>query len=163
MRVRLDINENMVSVADSVEYLNEGEMIAAAVGLYGQFEQVRLADFLHFLNKDYSWFVDDLNNVTIAQYYWLLGLRQYTEVFIKALDKMTIPMTDRERKHSNGCIDNTFEQGVLLFCRDYFGLPSFDIGDLRVWEFMLAKQNSYNREVFQRNETAEFKRKGVKR
>ena len=77
------------------------------------------------------------------------------------LKRMTLPPTADTMRLTTGTMSNEFVESVYLFCRSYFGLPSFAAADrLKLSEFMLAKKDDFNRSVVDRNAAAMVKKGG---
>lgn len=158
MNKKIDILSPLAVYADILEYVSgksRERLVRESVAHGGEFEAMRLGDFLHALNGDYSCIglggAEEWGRMMVWQYFWLIGFKEYVETFTQALKQTTIKETANETKAAAGLLPMSLEESVLTFCRDYFNLPNFDIDGLHVWEFMLAKKAAYNKVLFQRN------------
>lgn len=78
--------------------------------------------------------------------------------FSTLLEALTLKPTAKEQTYSRGCKSVTFEEGVLLFCRRYFGLHGFKEAEaLRVSDYVIAKKDDYNRSLIERNQMNNIK------
>lgn len=91
-----------------------------------------------------------LEDVTVLQHYWLVCYQEMMEQLGKSLQKLTPPCTNEAKQAQSACLDMTFEEGVLVFLRSYFGLTTFDAArDLHIKDLLLARKDVYNRAAFE--------------
>lgn len=129
--------------------------------------ELRIGDFFACLRCDFSvigvrstW-----NRATQAQYIWAMGFAEYMESLSKYLQGLTPPQTPEQIAAQGVCRKVDFEESVLVFCRSYFGLPSFRaVEDITVNEYIIAKKDRYNAAVYERklNELYKLKQKQKK-
>lgn len=89
------------------------------------------------------------------------AFKAFVDEFAAMLRRLTPPKTPEAVKASAGTLQYEFTEGLYVFCRSYFGLPSFEAVDgLRVSEFVMAKKDDYNRQIVERNAIAAAKKGG---
>lgn len=113
---------------------------------------LRVGDFFACLKNDFAVIgvCSTWNDTTIAQYIWAMGFVDYGGQFAKLLSRLVPPMSADERAAQSACVQVSMEEGLLVFLRDYFGLPSFTAAeDLTVNELVMAKRDAYNRAAYQ--------------
>lgn len=88
------------------------------------------------------------------------AFRKFVDDFAATLKRLTVPPTPDTIKASVGTLQYSFDEGLYIFCRSYFGLPSFEAADrLRLSEYLMARKDDYNRQVVELN-TMAMARKG---
>lgn len=123
----------------------------AAVQQYGDYWTLTIDQLFDLMGGDYS-HVGDLREPTALQAEWLEGLKDFIETLTKLLEKYTPPVQPEAKRASAGCLPMTMQESVLVFCRSYFGLPSFEaVGKLTIAEFLLARKDNYNNRLAQYN------------
>lgn len=101
-------------------------------------------------------------DMTIAEYMWVCGFAEFVEKFGKALEKLTPKATADERQANSVCLPTTFDEAMMVFLRDYFGLRSFDeCGKITLSQLLVAKKSEYNKIMYGRK-MAEIQRKRLK-
>ena len=91
----------------------------------------------------------------------LEAFREWVDTFADTLKRLTLAPTAESIRLNAGTIPSTFVESVYLFCRSYFGLHSFeDCDTLKVSEFVLAKQDDFNRQTVDRNVANSMKKGG---
>lgn len=113
---------------------------------------LRVGDFFACLRNDFSVIgvCSTWNDCTVYQYIWAMGFVEYGKAFAKLLGRLVPPMTPDERAAQSACVQVSMEEGILVFLRGYFGLPSFSAAeDLTVNELVMAKRDTYNRAVYE--------------
>lgn len=126
------------------------KLVDSAKKAIGDYDQLSIGDYLHGLNGDFGFIgVDDIP--TIGQYLWIAGFKEHSEAFVKVMESYNVQGDINEQKASAGLPEFSFEESVLTFCKDYFGLHNFDISAIKVWEFVLAKKDVYVKRMFGRN------------
>lgn len=89
--------------------------------------------------------------LTVLQYYWCERFKAFVDEFSATLDKLQAPQSIEAQKASQACLDVTFEESVLIFCREYFNLHCFaDVYGITLGEFLIAKKDVYNKTAFER-------------
>lgn len=77
---------------------------------------------------------------------------EFIDKLTDTLKRLTVPPTPESIKLSSGVMPSEFTESVYLFCRSYFGLPSFEAADgLKVSEYLLARKDDYNKQIIDRN------------
>ena len=76
----------------------------------------------------------------------------FLQEFARACEELTLPATEEQRSATQGTKAMTPLESMLVFTRDYFGLPSFfEAGKRTIGEYLTAKKASYNEALIQRN------------
>ena len=115
------------------------------------FYQLSIGDFLDaaIYNKYDALF--DCRGETVFDRYRILAFSVWLDEFISAAEGLTLKPTPKQIAASSGCRPVTFEESVYFFMREYFGLSSFDaVRDLTVSDYLLAKKDTYNKQVVER-------------
>lgn len=127
-------------------------MTEAAEAQFGDYYALTLDALFELLNGDFSAMLGNTDDPTALQVAWAKGFAEFAKTLTDTLDGMTIKPDAVEVRAQAGTLKMSFQEGVLVFCRDYFGLPSFAAcGTLTVGDFLLAKKAAYNIAVAQRN------------
>ena len=67
------------------------------------------------------------------------------EAFAAMLEKTNPPTTATQRMDETGLLDMTAEEGILLTCKNFYGLHSLeDAQKLTVYEYIIARKALYN-------------------
>lgn len=83
----------------------------------------------------------------------------FIEDFIAKLKALTLPPTPEAMRASQGCLNCTFDESVYVFCREYFNLKTFgDVERLKVADLIMAKKDTYNKGIVDRNMAAGLKK-----
>lgn len=89
------------------------------------------------------------------------AFKAFVDELADTIKRLTLPPTPESIKLSAGTLQSEFAESVYVFCRQYFGLPSFEAADtLKLSEFVMAKKDDYNRSVVDRNIAASMKKGG---
>lgn len=152
---------------DFVRYeavLADGEaarLKAAAVrDMYGDdgFYAMTLGDFFTVTGGDVRPLGAD---GTVYATYRVRAFADFVDTFIQSLRRLTPQPTAEQVRQSAGTIPCQFDESVLVFCRSYFGLHSFaEVELLTVADLLLAKKDTYNQAVVERNIAARLNAKG---
>ena len=95
--------------------------------LHLHYGELRIGDFFDCIRCDFSVIgvCSTWNNATQAQYIWAMGFADYMENFSKMLERMTLRGTAEQQQAQMVCLRVGFEESVLVFLQDFFGLHSF--------------------------------------
>lgn len=75
-----------------------------------------------------------------------------TKQFSAFIEKTNIEQSQDEAMASVGLLDLTAEESILEFLRGYFNLQKYEQAhEYTLYEFMIAKKNAYNRQLFEKN------------
>jgi len=94
-----------------------------------------------------------------------MGFADYMENFSKMFERMTLRGTAEQQQAQMVCLRVGFEESVLVFLQDFFGLHSFkEAEDITVNEYLIAKKSAYNKAAFERklNDIYKLKQKTKK-
>lgn len=127
------------------------QLKAAAIKQYGDPWELTIDNFFALTKSDYS-MLGDMTDPTALQVYWCKAFADFAEELKKTLETLTVEQTPDQKRASAGTIEFDFQQSILVFCRSYFGLPSFAaVGGLTMGEFVLARKDKYNEMLTARN------------
>lgn len=166
MRVSINLNSKEAQDFEALQYLTDSErerLTQEAVKVVCEFENMRLGDFIHAMNGDFTEIGIDKEHPTVAQYLWVVAFAAYINDFVDAQKSMQIAQNEMEKKAGDGCPEMDFEQSVMVFCQEYFKWDNFDLNRIQVWEYLLAKKASYARGIFQKNYDALLSKKYAKK
>lgn len=149
-----------------LEYFKEDtreELKRAAQVRYGDPAGMTVGEFIAISHGDFS-LIDlfDKNDpdMTALQYFWLESFKDMAEQMKKALDVLKPPQPDGAAQFSQACRPMNMEESMLLFCREYFQLHSFnEARDIYLSDFLLAKKDRYNVAVFEKSRSDHYKLK----
>ena len=96
------------------------------------------------------------DHISILQHFWYLGFVQFlNNEFAKALKALKTPdylVKDYERQATRNLLPVSFTENLLIFARNYFGLPSFtQASKTPLAELLLALKDKTNTDIFQRS------------
>lgn len=147
------INVKSAYVADVDELLKDearAAIEAEAIKEYGSFTALTLGKWIECTSGDYSCVLGDIHG-TFLQVYWLKLFERETKVFVEALTKLSPKMDASEQRAASGLLKTTLAESLLVFVRNYFGLPSFKAAeDITLGEILIAKKASYNDTIFRK-------------
>ena len=129
--------------------VKEARLAAEKTVKPGGFYETTIAELAAVIGGDYSLFGDP---DTATAY---LASQRFAEVvgeFIRALERLEPPLSARAMAAQSGMMKMETVEGLLVFARSYFGLPSFRAAEgITLGEILLAKKDIYNKAVFERN------------
>lgn len=138
---------------ESVQELKE-----AAEAQYRNCYTLTIDEFFGIINGDYS-ILGDMKMPSVLQVYWLKRFTDFCEEFARACNALSIKDPTQEYLH-NGCAEMQPQEAMLIFTREYFGLPSFfEAGKRTLGEYLTARKDKFNEAVMHRNSEAEQKRR----
>lgn len=138
-------------------------LMEQAEQLYGHCNELTIDQFWGLMGGDYS-ILGDLSNPSVLQVYWSRRFKEYCEQFTQICERLKLEPREDEQKAQKGCIEMTPMEGMLIFVRSYFNLPSFaEAGKRTLGEYIVARKDKYNEARTQRNfediQRAKFKKK----
>lgn len=134
------------------------ELKDAAEAQYRNCYNLTIDEFFGIIGGDLS-ILGEMKEPSVLQVYWLNRFADFCEEFTKACSSLSVKDPERE-KLQNGCVAMQPQEAMLVFTRDYFGLPSFfEAGKRTLGEYLTARKDRYNEAVVRRNSEAEQKRK----
>lgn len=124
----------------------------AAEAKFGSPWGVTIGQFFTYSEGDYSAIGVDFGRpleVTVFQYYWMESFKEMTMQLQRTIESLTVQPTPEAKEASVGCRKMSFQESVKVFCRAYFGLHSFaEVDALTLDDFLLAKKDAYNKDIF---------------
>lgn len=76
------------------------------------------------------------------------AVRRWVEQIMEILKKLVPPIKSNDV--SSLTIEMSFAESMLVFCRDYFGIQSFDVASkVAISDYILARKDFYNKIVQQ--------------
>lgn len=150
-------------------YLVEGQAEAiekaAVANRYGKdgFYNMPLGDLFETLSGNTKRLTWGVSPDSVFAVYLAKAFTEFVEDLIGKLKALTLPPTPEAMRASQGCLNCTFDESVYVFCRAYFGLEGFEgVERLKVADLLMAKKDTYNQQVVDRNLAAAM-RKGAKK
>lgn len=118
---------------------------------FGKMYDLEFGTFWQCSNDNFEEVLGDISEPTVLQVYWKKRFEKFVEEFAGALKAMTLTQTAEEIQAAEGLLKVSWDEAILVFVRDYFGLHSFkDAERITMGEILIAKRAVYNREKFQR-------------
>lgn len=157
MIMRIDANTKYVDffgyenalTDDALKALRQGAQMA-----YKSYYSLTIREMFACMHGDFSLVgleIGKEEELTAFAGVWITGFKDWIEEFIKTLKGLQPPQTLENQQAAAKCIKVEFEESVLVFCREYFNLQSFDaVYDLSVSDFLIAKKDAYNKAIFER-------------
>jgi hypothetical protein len=157
---RHTLNEELAPLLSILTDEDMGRVRAAAVrdkygdaGFYG----MTVGDFTTVIGGDVRPLLQS-GGRTVFDTCRVEAFREWVDELSATLRRLTVPPTAESIRLNAGTLPCEFTESVYLFCRSYFGLPSFEAADtLKVSEFVMAKKDDYNHAVVDRNVSAMMK------
>ena len=157
---RHTLNEELAPLLSILTEEDMGRVRAAAVrdkygdaGFYG----MTVGDFTTVIGGDVRPLLQS-GGRTVFDTCRVEAFREWVDELSATLRRLTVPPTAESIRLNAGTLPCEFTESVYLFCRSYFGLPSFEAADtLKVSEFVMAKKDDYNHAVVDRNVSAMMK------
>lgn len=164
--MKIDRDTRYNDFAPFASLLAEGEEIrlqkAAVEDKFGPdgFMAMTLGDMLAAMRGDTAPLLTD-KGATVFDVFRVKAFKGFVDELIAVLRSTSMPPTAEDGALRNGTLDSTFEESVYVFCRAYFGLPSFgQVDTLKVADYILARRDDYNRAVVDRNMASAIKKGG---
>lgn len=150
-------NTKLVDFQYAVGLITEdsrAELIAQAQGLFGEYWQTTIGNFFAMGKGDFESVginVTMPQYMTVLQYYYIEGFKDFCETFSTTMDNLKVKQSPEESRAAAACLPMSMEEGMLTFVRAYFGLPSFKAAEqVPLCDFLIAKKDKYNEQVFER-------------
>lgn len=132
--------------------LKRGEkerLIQAAQEAYKPYAMLTMDEFFGVLAGDLQ-LLGDISDPNVYQMYWCKGFEKFAKEVTKSCEALTIQDHTLDGVNT-GCVEIGGQEAVLIFLRDYFGLPSFtDAGQRTIGEYILARKDTFNKYKMQR-------------
>lgn len=171
MRLQIDMKENCVALSMKWSVVPEAKRAMLYdraqdyLGLH--YGELCIGDFFDCMNAEYGVIMNgkrDWNSCNNAQFLWAMGFAEYLKAFSKMMQRLQVPMSAEEKAAQSACVSVSFEESVLVFVQQYFGLPSFKAcQDVTINEYLIAKKQAYNRAIVQRKIDEQYKQRGRKK
>ena len=118
---------------------------------FGKMYDLEFGTFWQCSNDNFEDVLGNMSEPTVLQVYWKKRFEKFVEEFAATLKAMTLTQTAEEIQAAEGLLKISWDEAILVFVRDYFGLHSFkDAERITMGEILIAKRVTYNREKFQR-------------
>lgn len=168
--MRIDINTTLLEFSAIYSMIDDEQTNAikkASIKHFvgSSFYELTIAQFTAMIDGDFSDFgIFEISEIkTVFEHYFVIAFSAFVSDFCDAVDKLTVPQKIDEQRASKMCLPVTFAEGLYMFCRDFFNLPSFESVDkLKLADFILAKKQSYNSIVMQ-NELMKIQQSKIKK
>lgn len=129
----------------------EQGLFESAEEKFGKMYDLEFGTFWQCSNDNFEEVLGDMSEPTVLQVYWKKRFEKFVEEFAATLKAMTLTQTAEEIQAAEGLLKISWDEAILVFVRDYFGLHSFkDAERITMGEVLIAKRATYNREKFQR-------------
>lgn len=152
--IKLNLNGKAATQAHIVQHLTDASravLAKRAVEHVQPFWQMTIGQLIDFAAGDFTSVVSDVKKMTLAQFVWLGEFPKWLEEFSRAVGNLQVPTTAEQRQAANACLPVEWREGLLVFARRYFALPSFAAAEgVKVCDFVLAKKDEYNAAAFER-------------
>lgn len=155
--MKIDRHTTMAELAPFVAIISDDDKIrireAAVRDKYGEagFYAMSIGDFTTVLGGDIRPLLQS-GGRTVYDNERIEAFKAWVDDMADTLKRMTLAPTAESILLNAGTLPSTFVESVYLFCRSYFGLKNFeDCDTLKVSEFVLAKQDDFNRQTVDRN------------
>lgn len=125
---------------------------AAACRYYKQYAELTIDEFWGLMAGDFS-LLGDTTKPSVLQIYWQRGFEEFCKTLTKTLERLVIPENpNKEAEIQRGCVEMSAQEGMLIFVRSYFGLPSFyAAGKRTMGEYITARKDDFNKTMTKRN------------
>ena len=164
--MRITENTKYYEVAGLLQYLtpiDEIRLVFASENYYlgeSGWWGMRIGDFIKLLQGDLSIFGVDKDNamdVPAFAHFIMKGFAIFMQDFCQTCKALDVPMTANEQRAQSKCLQMGVDEGILVFCRNYFSLPNFDaVADLPLSDYLLARKDSYNKTMFEKSYQENF-------
>lgn len=150
--------EDFQAIEAAMTEESKQEIKRASEAYYKSCYELTIDEFFGVVAGNYE-ILGDMSKPSVLQVYWLKRFTEFCEEFARACERLSIKDPEAE-KYNAGCVKFEPQEGMLVFLREYFGLPSFyDAGKRTIGEYLTARKDRYNALVMRRNQEAEMKRK----
>lgn len=164
-------NTRFADIAPFVDYLKpttRAELKKAAEVKYGSPWALTLGNFFDCIKGNFQVIgakTYEPVSLLALQYFWVEAFRDFVESLTATLDQLKPPAPKDAEEAAKACKPMEIEQGITVFCREYFGLHRFsDVRGLYISDLLLARKDVYNKAAFNmaRSAIEERKRKAKK-
>lgn len=132
---------------------SSAELKKAAEQYFKPCHALTVAEFFGVLNGHFE-LLGDISDPTVLQVYWQKRFREFVDEFSTACNRLKIHPDD-EAELTSGCVNLTGVEHMLVFLRDYFGLPSFEAaGERTLSEYLTARKDKFNEWRIMKNREA---------
>ena len=132
------------------------EIMRAAEEHYKSCYALTIDEFFGIIAGDYS-LLGDMKEPSVLQVYWKKRFAEFSDEFAAACERLSMRDPESE-KYAKGCIKLDPQESMLVFLREYFGLPSFfEAGKRTIGEYLTARKDKYNAYVIRHNQEAAMK------
>lgn len=127
-------------------------LFESAEKMYGKMYDLEFGEFWECSHENFDEILGDMSEPTVLQVYWKKRFVMFVEEFAKQLKSMVLPQTAEEVRAAEGLLKVEWDEAILVFVCEYFGLHSFKEAErITMGEILIAKRATYNRDKFQRS------------
>lgn len=143
---------DFIAIEDVMTDEAAAQLDEATAAKYGSYYDLSLRDFFAVMRKDFSCVgYDGGDDLDVLQGHWIHGFAAFVDKLTNIVKSYQLPQTAESMAAAAKCTKITFEESVLFLCREYFALHSFDaVYSLTISDYILAKKDTYNKVVFDR-------------
>lgn len=155
-QMKIEANAPLKNVADILPYISEScrmNIEAAAVEKFGAFNVLTIEDLSAISQGNLDGILGNewSTDPTVLQWAWAEYAKKQMEIFVKTLERFTIPETPEEKRAAEGLPSVTFIEGLLVFSQSFFSLPSYvAAAKTTIGDIVIAKKAEYRRLCMQR-------------
>lgn len=137
---------------------SEADLMKAAEQYFKPCYQLTLNEFWKVLNGNFD-LLGDLTEPSVLQVYWIKRFTAFADEFKQSVEKLNTETPEMQGLDAN-CVKILPQESMLIFIREYFGLPSFmEAGQRTIGEYILARKDRYNEFVLRKAYEAKQKQK----
>ena len=130
---------------------SEDMLKAEAERFYGSMYDLQFARFFECMNGDFSGVFGDLRKPTVLQVYWCRRFADFAEQFAETLKQLQIKPTAEEQRASQGLLQVSWSEGLLVFMQQFFGLKGYKQAErITIGELLIAKRAAFNQAKYDR-------------
>ena len=123
----------------------------AAENHLGGMYDLEFATFWACCAGDFS-HLGDMKNPTVYQVYWCKRFADFVKEFTDTIKALQLPPTADERQASEGMLEVTFGEAMLVFMQQWFGLKSYREAErITLGDLLIAKRAAFNQDKFRRS------------
>lgn len=135
-------------IDDLITDAGKKSLEAVAVSSYGSFTDLTIGQWIRCSQGDYSCILGELTGSWL-QVYWLRYFADEAKRLPETLENLSAKMGADEQRACEALMKSSLVESVLVFVRNYFGLPSFRaVEDLTIGELLIAKKAAYNEATY---------------
>lgn len=156
------LTEDTLRLLDVMTDESKEQALSVARGVYGDYEDLTLMQFLQLTEGDYTHIgIENPERVEVGQMLWLRGFAEFCKIFANLCNRMQVPESAESRAAHNGEMPLSTREGMFIFARSYFGFHTFEeaANTVTVGEYVVARKDTFNTAIYNKNRADAEKRK----